>query len=402
MKLSLSPAFGSDEVTFAGAQAQNAGPFTSLSLTNKTVSYRMRAHGKLDRRLTLDTGLDLLSRVTKYDALVPVDDTLISSQGVDIQPSKLFRGSQTVGLGAYADVGIDATSKLRLIPSLRLDGYLIEGKDRSSVDPRMVALYKIDPLWTLKGYVGKFTQPPQPEALDSRFGNPNVGLEHGYHYGLGYEWKPDRLWSVDSEIYYVDRRDVVVFSSDVTQNEDGTFSYVNFKNTGHRASYGLEAIIKREISEKAFGWLSYTYSKSRQTNRNGENWFPTGFDQPHVLNAVGSYKPGAGFELGARFQLASGRPDTSVIGATYDADCGCYNAVTTGARSTRIPTFMQLDVRAEKTWLFELWSIGAYIDIINVTNRKNQEGVDYDYRFRHSAPITSFPFFPTIGVRGAW
>ncbi|HUS29427.1 MAG TPA: TonB-dependent receptor [Kofleriaceae bacterium] len=402
LKLTLSPSWGQDSLTFSGAQAENTGPFTSLTLTNKALSYRFRVHGKLRPSLTIDTGIDLLSRATKFDALVPVDDTLIDSSGVDVEPSKLLRGTSTIGIATYADVAIDATSKLKLIPGLRLDGYFINGQERSSVDPRLVVRYKTAPQWTVKGYVGKFTQPPQPESLDSRFGNPKVGLEHGYHYGLGYEWKPERLWSIDSELYYVDRRDVVVFSPDVIDNGDGTFTYENFTNNGRRASYGFEAIIKREISERAFGWLSYTYSHSRQTNRRGENWFPTGFDQPHVLNAVASFKPGGGWELGTRFQLASGRPDAVVIGSTFDADCGCYDAVVTGNRATRVPTYMQLDARIEKTWLFELWSIGAYLDVINVTNRKNQEGIDYDYRYRQSSPITSFPIFPTIGVRGQW
>jgi TonB family protein len=402
LKLTLSPAWGNDSVTFAGAQAEAAGPFTSLQVHNTSLSYRMRVHGKLRPRITLDTGLDMLSRVTTFSALLPVDDNLIESQGIDIPPSKLLRGSTTLGLGAYADVGIDATSRLRLIPSLRLDGYMLDGHERESIDPRFVARYKLSKMWTAKGYVGRFSQPPQPEALDARFGNPNVGLEHGYHYGLGYEYKPDRLWSVDSEIYYVDRRDVVVFSPDIVVNDDGTFEPVNFRNAGRRASYGLEAIIKREISEKAFGWLSYTFSRSRQTNRSGENWFPTSFDQPHVLNAVMSYKPGGGWELGARFQLASGRPDTKVIGSSFDADCGCYVPITTGQRTARVDTFEQLDVRVEKTWLFELWSIGAYLDVINVTNKQNSEGTDYDYRYRESVPITSFPIFPTIGVRGTW
>jgi len=402
LKLTLSPSWGTDSITFAGAQAEGAGPFTSLSVNNKALSYRMRVHGKLRPSLTLDTGIDMLSRVTTFSALVPNDEGLIGNSGMDIPPSQLFRGSQSLGIGAYGDLGIDATSRLRLIPGLRVDGYILDGQERSSIDPRLVARYKVKPTLTAKAYAGRFSQPPQPEALDDRFGNPNVQLEHGYHFGLGYEWKPDRLWTVDSEIFYVDRRDVVVFTPDVIMHDDGTFETVNFRNTGRRASYGLEALIKREISERAFGWLSYTFSRARQTNRNGERWFPTSFDQPHVLNAVGSYKPGGGWELGARFQLASGRPETRVIGATFDADCGCYDAVTTGSRSHRVDTFMQLDVRAEKTWLFELWSIGAYLDIINVTNRKNSEGTDYDYRFRESTPVTSFPIFPTIGVRGTW
>jgi len=402
LTLSLSPAIGRDSITFEGAQSAAAGAFTSVSITNRNFSYRMRVHGKPRVNLTLDTGIDLLSRVTTFDALVPVDDTLVSTQGVDIEPSKLFRGSHQLGIAPYIDLGLDLTNKLKLVPSLRVDGYLLDGHERASVDPRLVARYKLGKAWTAKGYVGRFSQPPQPEALDSRFGNPDVGIEHGYHFGLGYEWKPTRLWSLDSEVYYVDRRDVVVFTPDVVQNDDGTFTNVNFRNSGRRASYGLEAIIKREISETVFGWISYTFSRSRQTNRNGENWFPTSFDQPHVLNAVGSWKPGGGWELGARFQLASGRPCTSVGGATVDADSGRYEAVTTGPRSVRIPEYIQLDVRVEKTWLFKLWSIGAYLDVINVTNRENYEGIDYDYRYRESAPGTSFPNLPTVGVRGSW
>ena len=100
--------------------------------------------------------------------------------------------------------------------------------------------------------------------------------------------------------------------------------------------------------------------------------------------------------------MASGRPDTPVIGATYDADTGGYDAVRGAARSIRIPTFYQLDARAERDWLFDRWSFGVYIDVINVLNIKNVEAVQYDYRFRNSSPITSFPFLPTLGVRGTW
>ena len=402
MKLTLSPAWGRDTLTFSGAQAEAAGPFTSVGIVNSTMSYRLRAHGRVDKHFTLDTGLDLLSRVTRYEALVPLDDTLISSEGVDIPPSQVFRGAATLGLGAYIDLGVDVTKRLKLIPSLRVDSYLIEGQDRFSIDPRLVGRYQLTKTWTLKGYVGEFSQPPQPEAVDSRFGNPNVGIEHATHFGLGYEWKPDRLWTVDSEIYYARRRDLVVFSQELVRNPDDTFTYVNFLNEGRRDSMGFEIMIKREISERAFGWLSYTLSKSRQRNFEGDDFIATGFDQAHVMNAVASYKPGKGFELGARFQLATGRPDTPVIGATYDADTGGYDAVLGPRRSVRTPTFRQIDVRAEKVWLYNTWSLGLYLDIINVSNFKNVEAFEYDYRFREKAPITSFPILPTLGLRGTW
>jgi TonB family protein len=402
LKLSISPAWGRDTLTFTGAQAEAAGPFTSIGIVNNNLSYRARIHGKPRPNLTLDTGLDVLSRITSYDALVPVDDQLINAQGVDIPPSRLLRGAATLGLGGYVDLGIDINKRLKIIPSLRLDTYMIDGQERASVDPRFVARYLVKPTLTLKGYVGEFSQPPQPEAFDRRFGNPAVGLEHATHAGFGVEWKPDRLWSVDSEIYYVRRRDIVVFDNDVVMNDDGTFSNVNFTNAGRRDSMGVEVMIKREISERAFGWLSYTFSRARMRNRDELPWTRTGFDQPHVLNAVASWKPGRGFELGARFQLASGRPYTPIIGATFNADDGTYDPIRGPARSVRTPTFTQLDVRVEKMWLYNTWSLGVYLDIINVSNTQNVEALQYDYRYRESAPVTSFPILPTLGIRGTW
>jgi hypothetical protein len=344
----------------------------------------------------------VLSRVTRYEALLPIDDTLINPQGVDIPPTQLFRGSQLIGLGGHVDLGIDVSSRLKLVPSLRIDGYLLDGVARNSVDPRLVARYQLSPELTLKAYLGYFSQPPQPEGLDRRFGNPDLGVEHAVHTGVGYEWKPDRLWSIDSEIYYVGRHDLAVFTSAVAENPDGTFRNVNFLSEGVRDSYGLELMVKREISEHAYGWLSYTYSRAHQRSHPGDDFVLTAFDQPHVLNAVASWKPGNGWEFGARFQLASGRPDTPVIGATYDADAGRYVAIRGPVRSIRTPTFAQLDVRAEHDWLFERWSLGVYLDIINVTNRENTEAVQYDYRFRQSSPVTSFPILPTLGVKGTW
>ena len=402
LKLTLSPAWGRDTLTFTGAQAEATGPFTSIGIVNTSLSYRARINGKLRPKLSLDTGLDVLSRVTKYDALLPVDDSLINAQGVDVPPSKLLRGASSLGVGGYLDLGIDVTSRWKLIPSLRVDSYIIDGQDRASIDPRLVARFAVAPTFTAKAYLGEFSQPPQPEAVDRRFGNPNVGIEHATHTGLGYEWKPDRLWSIDSEIYYVRRRALVVFSDQLVMNDDGSFTYVNFVNEGRRDSYGFEMLIKREISEHAFGWLSYTFSRAHSRQHPGGDWIATSFDQPHVLNAVGSWKPGRGWELGARFQLASGRPDTPVIGATYDADTGTYVPVRGPLRSTRTPLFRQLDVRAEKVWLYKTWSLGLYLDIINVSNAENVEATQYDYRFRQSAPITSFPILPTLGVRGTW
>jgi hypothetical protein len=90
------------------------------------------------------------------------------------------------------------------------------------------------------------------------------------------------------------------------------------------------------------------------------------------------------------------------VGGTFDADDGDFRNVSGGFRSTRRKAFQQTDARVEKTWVFDTWMIGAYLDIQNVLNVENVEATQYDYRRRESAPVTSVPFLPTIGVRGQW
>lgn len=209
------------------------------------------------------------------------------------------------------------------------------------------------------------------------------------------------MWLVDGEVYYIDRSGLIHFTA-AGQVEGTTVTPDNFLNIGIGHTYGLELLIKREISEHVFGWLSYTFSHSVQRRFPGRPWSVTAFDQRHNLNAVASWKPGGGFELGARYQLATGRPETPRIGATFDADGGDYSPVSGALRSERRGTFQQLDVRAEKTWLFERWSRACTSMFQNVTNAANEEATQWDYRYRESSPVTGIPILPTLGVRGTW
>ncbi len=400
LDLTISPAWGRDSITLAAGASDAQSPYLSLSATQTTMSYRARVFGALTDHLVLDAGLDIDSRVNEYDALVPDDTGIRGGQGIDIPPSLVRVSTESLGVAVHGDLAIDV-GNLRVIPGLRLDGYVIAAQSRSSVDPRISARYKTSPDWTVKGYVGRFSQPPQPEALDPMFGNPALGTEHAYHFGIGAEWKPTRLWNADAEVYYIDRRDLVGFTDDLGMTDDGEVDPLYFKNGGHGFTYGFELMIKREITDKLFGWMSYTFSHSERALPD-RRLVPSAFDQTHVMNAVASWRPGGGWELGARWQLATGRPDTPVVDAGFDADSGGYFSVDGDSRSTRIPFFNQVDVRAEKTWLFDTWSLGLYVDVMNVLNHANVEAYEFDYRFRETAPVTGIPIVPTLGIRGTW
>jgi|GEM_PF-4081922 len=50
-------------------------------------------------------------------------------------------------------------------------------------------------------------------------------------------------------------------------------------------------------------------------------------------------------------------------------------------------------------YAYTTWSISRYLGVQNALNLDNVEALQWDYRFRHSAPITGVPFLITAGTR---
>jgi hypothetical protein len=59
-----------------------------------------------------------------------------------------------------------------------------------------------------------------------------------------------------------------------------------------------------------------------------------------------------------------------------------------------------LDVRIEKMWTFATWKLAVYLDVQNVYNASNVEGVVYDFEYRQMTNISGLPILPNLGVRG--
>lgn len=400
LRLTISPAVGIDSVAFAGAPGEGEEIFTGLEIDVENLSYRMRVDGKLGDHFYLDTGLDLESRITRYELLIPAAADIRNDDNIDLPPELFIRNVDTLMLGAYADLAIDL-GKLRLIPGLRFDGYLLNAHQQWSVDPRLVGRYQFTNEVLGKSYVGLFHQPPQPEALDAEFGNPNLEAEKAVHLGLGAEWKFAPRWNLDLEGYFIDRKNQVAFTSETTVDPNtGNLEPVYYLNSRVGDTVGLEMLLKREVTRNLFGWVSYTLSSTRHKDRPGQHYRVSSFDQRHTLNMVASYTTNGGWEFGSRFRLSTGRPITEVVGGTFNADEADYDRVQGGFNAARRKTFQQLDARIEKTWLYNTWRLGLYLDVQNLLNASNEEGTQYDYRFRESAPVSGVPFLPTLGIRG--
>ncbi|WP_434428311.1 hypothetical protein [Nannocystis pusilla] len=127
---------------------------------------------------------------------------------------------------------------------------------------------------------------------------------------------------------------------------------------------------------------------------------PNDFDQRHNLVAVLGVKLPRRWQIAGRFRLVTGLPFTPVVGGlkgdgpfsgTYPI-YGAYN-------SARMPVFHQLDIRVDKTWIRSRTIVSAYLDVQNIYNRQNAEGLWYLTDYSGTQTVVGVPILPVFGVR---
>jgi TonB family protein len=133
----------------------------------------------------------------------------------------------------------------------------------------------------------------------------------------------------------------------------------------HGYAYGGELLIRRSLSKRLAGWLSYTLSQSRRdehfvTLSGGDALanVTSDFDRTHIVNAILAYDLGRHWRAGARFVYYSGAPYSYLSG---NVPVPPYNGY-------RGPGFYRLDVRLEKRWTVgKTGSIAFVLEGQNVT-----------------------------------
>jgi hypothetical protein len=194
--------------------------------------------------------------------------------------------------------------------------------------------------------------------------------------------------------------DITRSSGQLQQDADGNVARPFFESDGRGRAYGFELMLRRRAEQGLFGWISYTLSRSERYLEGGEA-VVFAFDQTHVLNLALSYAV-SGWTFGARFTLATGRPVGDILDRTgrtkWDADEDDFDP-DAGGKTTRLPTFHQLDVRIDRDFVLGRVQGSVFLDVINVYNAQNSEGYRYSFDFTQRGRLPGLPILPTIGVR---
>ncbi len=161
-------------------------------------------------------------------------------------------------------------------------------------------------------------------------------------------------------------------------NLGGDFGIVGIEPLDSRAfgeTYGFEVLAQKRTKDDFYGIAAYTFGYSKFSDANGE-LLPSSWDSRHILSLTAGKYFKRNWNLGARLRMQSGFPQTP-----YDLERSQF-VHTWNIANSPISDFdllntergnlvHQLDVRAEKKWIFNKWQLTFYMDVVNAYGSKN-------------------------------
>lgn len=276
--------------------------------------------------------------------------------------------------------------------------------------PRASLAYSLSDKWAINMAAGRFSQLPPYTVMgfqrNGEFVNKNNGLKyiHANHLNGGLEYRPKESSKITVEGFYKLYQDypMLVGKGISLANLGADFGVIGNEEvtpTSEGRAYGIEVMGQQKLYKGFYGILSYTWVRSEFTNIDGD-YAPSAWDSEHLISATLGKKLKKGWEVGARWRFVSGRPSTpylanvSALRPVYDVNpAGVldYNNV----NSQNLGEFHQLDIRVDKIWNFEKWSLNLYLDIQNLYNfQAKEQPILFPFEDDNGNPIVTNPDAP--------
>jgi outer membrane receptor for ferrienterochelin and colicin len=334
----------------------------------------------LSQKVRLRTGASISRDQYRLD-VQQLDDPQAQQRYREQFPSRAdAAGSVYLALDLEPSPGISVT------PGVRADAYLSGEESALAVDPRVSAEYRVSPRLALRTALGVAHQPPA-SSVPSPGLNPTLGrgLQTGVQHSYGFHLRLASDIALEVTLFQTALFDL---SDSIGQSRAADADERVTEDTrGLGRSRGVELLLKRSLTRKLGGFVSYTLSSSqRSVNR---VHVPSSFDRRHVLGAALGYDWGAGFRSGVRGTLYSGIP----------ADVAYLEAA---AAPPRTSPYYRLDLRSEKRWR---WGRQGYfslvLEVLNATLNREVLSAScsaYGCKERRVGPVT----IPNLGIEAAF
>ena len=295
-----------------------------------------------------------------------------------------------------------------ITPGVRADWMATEvGYRASSIDPRASLEWRATDQSVLRASAGNYSQFPQIREIstDSR-GNADLGPARALQLTTGWDQELTARLNAELTLYHSSLADLVVGHEDrfefaLAPPPQPPFDQGAYANEGTGKVWGAEGLVRYE-SQRTFGWVGVTLSRSTRTDREGQDPQLYRYDQPIVATTVVSHQLPRNWRVGGRFRYGSGNPYTPITNRIYDLRDYSWIPIYGDEGVDRLPAHITLDMRVDKEWHMRTWVLTTYVDIQNATNRRNVELVNWSSDFSDEIPVYGLPVLPAFGLKGAW
>jgi len=322
---------------------------------------------------------------SKNESWTPEDTT---RNGVIIPAATIsYTPDMTSKAALYMQSSYRIVRPVTISAGLRFDRFALTNEN--NISPRLALSYRFLESTSLNLAWGKYIQSPASYQISPDPRNLLLKSSTAFHYIAGIEHRLADDTRATVEVYHK------VLSNLVVHPDSSNL----LLNTGSGYARGIEFSLQKKFTDGFVGSASYSYSVSQRRDNSTQALYDFEFDRPHIINLIAGMEIGEGWQIGAKFQYASGNPYTPVVGVVIKN--GSYYVVDGGYNSARYPAYHKLDVRIDKKFHFSSWTLTAYLDLWNVYNRQNI--LSYSYKVDSDGIITTTPRYdfgvlPIIGL----
>ncbi|UOQ67029.1 TonB-dependent receptor [Hymenobacter volaticus] len=238
--------------------------------------------------------------------------------------SQLKSGTRTMAseMGLYAEDDYRLTDRLKVNGGLRLNGFAVEGKFYSSVEPRVAARFLLTEDWALKASYARTAQ------FIHLLTNSGIGLPTDLWVPATNQIKPQRAqqvsvgaartlrfkdedYELSFESYYKPMRNLVEYREGASFLGTVDSDWESKVTSGKGWAYGGEFFIQKK-SGRTTGWIGYTlaWSKRRFPDLNQGRIFPYKYDRRHDISVVAIHKFSPTFTLSGTWVYGTGNATT--------------------------------------------------------------------------------------------
>lgn len=279
------------------------------------------------------------------------------------------------------------SERLSLSMGLRTDANDFSSEMSNPLDqlsPRLSLSYALAPKLSLSFNVGRYFQLPPYTVLGFRSNqgelvNRETGIKYisADHYVIGLESQPTSFSKITLEGFYKNYRNYPFILSDSISlaNLGGDFGVIGNEPASPYSdgrSFGVEFLAQQKMSKTIYGIVALTLVRSEFTDKNRE-YVPSSWDNRFIANVTAGKQFKRNWEVGIKFRYQGGSPYTP-----YDVEKSAtkeiWDVTQQGVldyaqlNSKRYKGVHGLDIRIDKKWYFNRWSINLYLDIENIYN----------------------------------